>query len=233
MTSLQTHSLQRSTKNMHRTSLEQDVTTSIIYAWAVAHTLWSRNSQLTSPSVSSIYCNCSLLAWKSNITLIFWSTSLGNKTHSGLSSVWNAIHWKGVNWNEEAHELQHTSGVNWDRSNTASYVRISLSLSGSHALYCSNSTASFFLRAFFSSRAFSSCTRSSYTCAGETERTRAHMCPWERPSYRQLMDHYILRLLTDSSLPTFAAFTCTSSETFFRSNSDSFSSNSPSFLLRC
>ena len=141
----------------------------------MAHTLWSCNSQLTSPSVSSIYCNCSLLAWKSNITLLFWSTSLSNKTHGGLSSVWNAIHWKGVDWNEEAYGLQHTSGVNWDRSNTASYIRISLSLSGSHALYCSNSTASFFLWAFFSSRAFSSCTRSSYTCAGETERTKAHV----------------------------------------------------------
>lgn len=118
------------------------------------------------------------VSWPGKVTSLYYSGQpLGNKIHSGLSSVWNAIHWKGVDWNEEAYGLQHTSGVNWDRSNTASYIRISLSLSGSHALYCSNSTASFFLWAIFSSRAFSSCTRSSYTCAGETERTRVHMCP--------------------------------------------------------
>ena len=58
-----------------------------------------------------------------------------------------------------------------------SYVRISLSLSGSHARYCSNSTVIFFFRAFFSSRAFSSWSRSSCPCVGET----THQ---ERPCYQ-------------------------------------------------
>lgn len=232
MTSLQTHSLQRSTKT-HWHSLEWDVTTSIIYAWAVAHTLWSCNSQLTSPSVSSIYCNCSLLAWKSNITLLY-----SGQPHSVTKPTVDWVvygmqyigrEWTGMRKRMDCNTPVGSTGIEAIRRHTYVFHWVSLG----HMLCTvptqqpvSSSGPSFLLEP-------SAAAHGHPTHVQVRQKGQKRMCPWERPSYRQLMDHYILHLLTDSSLPTCAAFTCTSSETFFRSNSAIFSSNSPSFLLRC